>query len=66
MIHNKWLNFVFVITSNNDISMKLFAPDNSLLIELEGINDKDYSEFDRIAVHGGWEYYIDNIEVKIT
>ncbi|MBW1813606.1 MAG: hypothetical protein JRJ39_08005 [Deltaproteobacteria bacterium] len=62
---DQWYHFEFTLNRKGSLRLSLF--DNSLT-ELVNITatDTKYKKFDRIVIHGGYPYYIDELQIVTT
>jgi hypothetical protein len=59
---NTWMTVVFRKVGNT-LEFDLYGSSGSL-VESISTTDSTYSSFDRFVVHGGWEFYTDDIRVR--
>lgn len=59
---NAWMTVVFRVYSGN-IEFELYDSSGAL-VESISTSDGSYNSFDRFVVHGGYEFYTDNIRVR--
>ncbi len=60
-----WYRFEFIRLENGEMSLYLYDLSGAKLAQVFA-NDKKYNSFDRVAVHGGYPYYVDNLQIKNT
>ncbi|WP_148040551.1 pilus assembly protein [Marichromatium sp. AB32] len=63
---NEWYRFVLTSYDDGEISLEVYDDRNQQLGSISGITDSSYSSFDRIVIHGGHTYYVDNLSVSTT
>ena len=61
---NEWYRFEFRIGLYGSLDLVLKDPLDYPIFQLSDVEDKKYQFFDRIAVHGGYEYYVDNLDIS--
>lgn len=61
---DKWYNFKLHLQSNGELELRIYNSSNEQLVVVDGITDDEHKLFDRITVHGGHHYYIDDIKVE--
>ncbi len=59
-----WYYFEFQLTSKGIIDFRIDYNGNR--VSLISIQDKSYKRFNRIAIHGGYPYYIDDLRIIST
>jgi len=62
---DQWYHFEFTLSNTGNLALSLF---DSSLIKIVNIKatDTKYKKFDRIAIHGGYPYYIDDLKITTT
>lgn len=60
-----WYRFEFSRFKSGEMTLYVYDSFGGKLVEVFA-NDKSYNSFDRITVHGGYPYYIDDLQIKIT
>ena len=60
-----WYRFEFIRLENGEMSLYLYDLSGAKLAQVFA-NDKKYNSFDRVAVHGGYPYYIDDLKIIAT
>lgn len=62
---NAWYHFKFFMRASGEFNLRLY---DSSLVELVSVvskTDRNYFSFDRVIVHGGHVYYIDDLKVEL-
>ncbi len=60
---NEWYFWRFILYSNGTITFSTYYKNGSLGATVS-TTDLNYTTFDRIVVHGGYDYYLDNIFIR--
>jgi len=60
---DSWYYFKFYIYSNGTIKLNVYYNNGSLGASVS-TEDSSYTKFDRVVIHGGYVYYVDNLEVE--
>ncbi|MHA1842397.1 MAG: hypothetical protein ACTSYW_10525 [Candidatus Heimdallarchaeota archaeon] len=60
---DSWYQFKFYINTDGTLDLYIFNTAGVELARLEDINDDTYSTFDRVVIRGGYDYYVDNLEI---
>lgn len=58
-----WYKFALHIGCDEYVSLYLYDDSGRELEKIESVIDNNYKSFDRVAVHGGAHFYIDDITV---
>jgi hypothetical protein len=58
---NQWYQFKFCAKAGGWFELCLYVSDKE--IKVSGVLDQQYSSFDRIVVHGGFPYYVDDLRI---
>ena len=58
-----WYQFLFYIKKDGILELQIMNSKGNQLISLSGQNSK-FDTFDRIVIHGGQPYYVDDIKVE--
>jgi len=61
---NQWYRFEFRMRTGGEFGLRLYSHSGEKLVEIALILDSKYSQFDRIAVHGGFPYYVDELRIQ--
>ncbi len=64
-IKDNWYSFELHTTTDGKISLNLGNSSGDKICSVEA-QVTDYREFDRITIHGGHPYYIDDLKISIT
>ena len=60
-----WYRFEFLCLKSGEMTLYVYDSFGGKLVEVFA-KDISYYSFDRITVHGGYPYYIDDLSIKIT
>ena len=60
-----WYRFEFIRLENGEMFLCLYDLSGAKLAQVFA-NDKKYNSFDKVAVHGGYPYYVDKLQIKNT
>ncbi|WP_064496815.1 hypothetical protein [Methanocaldococcus jannaschii] len=60
---NQWYYFKFYIYSNGTLRLEVYYENGSLGATVSAI-DNIYTKFDRVVVHGGQDYYVDDLRIS--
>ena len=60
-----WYRFEFIRLKSGEMTLYLYDSSDAKLVQVFA-NDKEYNSFNRIAVHGGYPYYIDDLKITTT
>ena len=60
---NEWYFWRLMLYSNGSITFSTYYVNGTLAASVS-TTDSTYSQFDRVVVHGGYEYYVDNLCLK--
>lgn len=60
-----WYRFEFIRLKDGEMTLYLYDLSGAKLVQVFA-NDKKYNSFDRIAVHGGYPYYVDDLKITNT
>lgn len=61
---DQWYKFLFYMKKDGIFTLKLFNKKKDLILELESNIDKGFGFFNRVVVHGGYPYYIDDLKIE--
>ncbi len=61
---NNWYRFKFIMKSGGIFDVYYYDTNNLLLSSVTGRADANYNTFDRVVVHGGHIYYLDDIRIR--
>ncbi len=59
----KWYHFMMHFGRNGKLNLSIYDSSGVCLININDCKDKRYKEFDRIVVHGGYPYFIDDLKI---
>ncbi len=60
---NKWYQFIMHVGLSGKLSLSIHDSTGVCLVNINGCWDKKYKEFDRIVIHGGYPYYVDDLKI---
>lgn len=60
---DQWYQFLYYIKSNGILELQILNSDGQSLISLSA-QDNKFVTFDRIVIHGGQPYYVDELKVE--
>jgi hypothetical protein len=60
---DKWYHFVMHFGSNGRFKLWLYDVNGVCISDVPEVTDRQFKEFDRIVVHGGYPYYIDDLKI---
>ncbi len=63
---NRWYHFQFYVGLGGTLSLSLYDRNGVQIIGAISVKDKEYKSFDRIVIHGGYPYYIDDLRIMST
>lgn len=61
---DQWYRFVFEAVSGNKFKLTVYNSSGTQLGTVTSNADTNYSNFSRLYVHGGHEYYVDNLTIN--
>ena len=61
-----WYHFMMCFGLNGKLSLSIHDASGIYLVDLIECKDNNYKEFDRVVVHGGYPYYIDDLKIIAT
>ena len=59
---DQWYWFKFSIDRDGNIVLSLFDSSLTNIVSIQALDTK-YTEFDRIVIHGGYPYYVDELKI---
>ena len=59
----KWYHFVMYFGLDGKLDLVLYDSLGVCLVNINDCMDNSYKEFDRIIVHGGYPYFIDDVKL---
>lgn len=59
----KWYHFMMYFGLNGKLNLAIYGSSGICLVNINDCRDNNYKEFDRIIVHGGYPYFIDDIKL---
>ncbi len=62
---NEWYRFVFVSNDDNTFTFSVYDEGGTQQATVTSDADTDYNTFDRIVIHGGHHFYVDDISVAV-
>jgi len=63
---NRWYKFEFHMRSKGIFSIYIYDESGGIDVKLDSFIDKKYSLFDRVVVHGGFPFYVDDLKIEIV
>ncbi|ACX72286.1 conserved hypothetical protein [Methanocaldococcus vulcanius M7] len=60
---NQWYYFKFYVLSNGTLRLEVYNASGALEATVSTV-DTTYNKFDRVVIHGGYIYYVDDLEVE--
>ena len=63
---SSWYHFMMCFGLNGKLSLSIHDASGIYLVDSIECKDNSYKEFDRIVVHGGYPYYIDDLKIITT
>ena len=64
-IEDEWYQFKLII-GKDKLDLYIYNKEGDEIGKIEEIIDDEYDSFDQVAVHGGFVYYVDCLEVKVV
>jgi hypothetical protein len=61
---DQWYQFEFYLKSDGAFELRLYDRSGREFCRVPGVTDKTYDSFDRVTVHGGFPYYIDDLRIQ--
>ena len=61
---NAWYKFLFQMLCGGKFNLYIYDQNLNLLASITNVSDTTYNQFDRVVVHGGYEYYVDDLIVR--
>jgi len=61
---DQWYRFEFYMRRGGEFGLEFHSHSGEKLVEIAAVLDSKYTEFDRVAVHGGFPYYIDELRIR--
>lgn len=62
---DEWYQFIFYMKTGGKFDLYLYDHKGKEFFYVKDIPDNTYNSFDRVVVHGGFPYYVDNLKVKV-
>lgn len=59
----KWYHFIMHFGLNGRIKLSLYDINGVCISDVPEVTDRQFNEFDRVVVHGGYPYYIDDLRI---
>lgn len=60
---NEWYKYKLYLYSNGTLKLEVYYENGSLGVSIS-TTDTTYTKFDRVVIHGGYDYYVDDLTVK--
>ncbi len=61
---NVWYKYSFCLKTGGSFDIFYYDMDDSLLTSVTNRTDANYSSFDRVILHGGNQYYVDDMRIR--
>lgn len=61
----QWYQFEFHVRTGGKLGLRIYDAWGSKLHSIAGISDDSYCSFDRVAMRGGFPYYVDDLRVEL-
>jgi hypothetical protein len=61
---DQWYRFEFYMKRGGQFELRLYNHSGDELVTVPDVPDQAYSSFDRVVVHGGCPYYIDDLRIE--
>lgn len=62
---DQWYEFKFFIKKEGKLELKIFNTSGVEVIKIKDVCDNTYNSFDRVVIHGGFSYYVDELKIEI-
>ena len=59
----EWYRFQLDMKTGGRLQLVLYSRSGAELIRTPEVSDEKYTSFDRVVVHGGFPYYVDDLEI---
>lgn len=63
-IKDRWYQFKFYLKEGGRFDICIYDESSREIGKIKDAEDENYNSFDRIVVHGGYEYYLDCLKVE--
>lgn len=60
-----WYRFQFYVLDDNVLQLRLFDSGDNEIHRISTRTQGEYGGFDRVTVHGGHQYYVDNLSIEL-
>lgn len=60
---DQWYGFKFYVKSGGVLQLMLHSRSGAELLRTPEVVDDNYTSFDRVVVHGGYPYYVDDLRI---
>lgn len=61
----QWYQFEFYVRANGELALRLCDQAGNEFCRIQNVVDKTYTSFDRVTVHGGFPYYVDDLKIEV-
>jgi hypothetical protein len=61
---DQWYQFRFYLRTGGKFDLRIYNRSGEVLSSVPTISDEKFGSFDRVAVHGGFLYYVDELEIR--
>jgi len=60
----EWYQFEFLMKAQGEFQLRFYDHSGSEIYTSPTVSDSKYNSFDRIVVHGGFTYYVDDLKIQ--
>jgi hypothetical protein len=60
----QWYQFEFVVRATGEMELRVCDSSGANLCKITDVSDDRYRSFDRVVVHGGYVYYVDELKIQ--
>jgi len=64
LLMDQWYQFKFFSEIGGTLSLRLYDLSGEEILNVPSVVHERYSSFDRVVVHGGFPYYVDDLEIQ--
>jgi hypothetical protein len=61
---DQWYQFKLYVKAGGRLELRLCDSAGKELLNVPSVSDEQYSSFNRVAVHGGFPYYVDELKIQ--
>lgn len=62
---DQWFRFEFFVESDGYLRLALYDSSGQRIGDVAAQGAAEYSEFDRVTIHGGYPYYVDELKIDL-